>query len=245
MNYIYAWITSIILSTGISIANELRMYKDAADNGYRIDGRNLNSYIKEYPTNIVKNLSLALFIPIINIFTTVTNVMAYSLNRSHLLDNLGMMDAIEEMTPEEKDKYQKFPTGLHALFIMIKNAIKLSKYSSVQIKTSYDVSEIYFDIKEDGDIEVVKVYGMLSKATKETQKEKVMETLYGIALAGLEVYGTQEEFINAVKANDNIDLNLEMEEIKNNQERIKELEELKEELLSDKEKKPKTRKRKK
>lgn len=232
MDFIYLWLTTILLSTGVSIANELRMYKDAADNGYRIDGKNLNNYNKEYRVGIIKNMSLALLIPVINIFISMINVMAYNLNRKTMLDKLNMLDALEDMTEKEKEDYQKFPTGLHALIIMIKEAIRLSKLNMIQIIDKVGTSEIYFDIKDDSDIEIVKVYGPLSKTTKETQKEKVMQTLYRVALAGLEEYGTQDDFIKSLNGNGAKELSLELEKLKKIEEQKSELEELKEELLS-------------
>lgn len=234
MDYIYTWLVTILLSTGISVANELRMYKDAADNGYRIDGRNLNVNSKIYHTNIIKNLSIALLIPFLNIITSVTNVMAYNLNRHQLLDNLNMLDALEDMTNEEKEKYQKFPTGLHALILMIKNAIKLSKLNVIKIISNYGTSEMYYDITDDGDIEIIKVYGPLSKATKETQKEKAIQTLYGVALAGLEQYGTEEKFIESIKENGSEELSLELQKLKNIEAEKEELEQLKNNLISPK-----------
>lgn len=249
MDYIFFWLTTIILSTGTSLANELRMYKDAADNGYRIDGINLNRNMKKYFSPIVRNLSLKLLIPFYNIFVSLINVMAYNLNRPKLLDNLNMLDALDEMSEEEKEKFQKFPTGLHAFILMIKNTIKLSKLNKIEIIDKAGISEIYFDILDDNDIEIVKVYGPLSKATKETQKEKAMQTLYGVALAGLKEYGTDEEFIKAINENGSKELSLELEKLKKIEEQKTELEQLKEELLNQTEKseeidKPKTKKRK-
>ena len=120
MDYLFTWLGTIILSASISIANELRMYKDAADAGYKINGRNLNYYNREYKNGTIKNISIALLIPIYNIMITMINVMSYNINRGTMLDNLSMMDALEDMTEKEKQEYKRFPTGLHALIIMIK-----------------------------------------------------------------------------------------------------------------------------
>ena len=231
MDYIYFWLTTIILSTGTSLVNELRMYKDAADNGYRIDGINLKRNMKNYFSPVVRNFSLKLLIPFYNIFVSIINVMAYNFNRPRMLDNLNMLYALEEMTEEEKEKYQKFPTGLHAFILMIKNTIKLSKLNEIKIIDKAGISEIYFDILDDKDIEIVKVYGPLSKTTKETQKEKAMQTIYGVALAGLEEYGTEEEFIKTIDENGLKELSLELEKFKKIEEQKIELEQLKEELL--------------
>lgn len=249
MDYLFTWLGTIILSASISIANELRMYKDAADAGYKINGRNLNYYNREYKNGTIKNISIALLIPIYNIMITMINVMSYNINRGTMLDNLSMMDALEDMTEKEKQEYKRFPTGLHALIIMIKEAIRLSKLNMIQIIDQVGTSEIYFDITDDSDIEIVKVYGPLSKATKEAQKEKAMQTLYGVALAGLEEFGTQEDFIKSLNENGLKELSLELEKLKRIEEQKSELEELKQELLSyetfeDNNSKPKTRRKK-
>ena len=59
-----------------------------------------------------------------------------------------------------------------------------------------------------------------------------MQTLYGVALAGLEEYGTQDDFIKSLNGNGAKELSLELEKLKKIEEQKSELEELKEELLS-------------
>ena len=177
MEFISTWLITVLMSLGVSIANELRMYKDAADNGYRIDGINLNTYTSKYGSNIVKNITLQLLIPFYNILSSFVNILIYNNNRPHLLDELNMMDALDEMRDEEKEYYQKFPTGLRALIMMVKESIRISEYPSVKIVTPYDTSQIYFDVTDDGEIKIIKAYGHLSRATEETQREKVIESL--------------------------------------------------------------------
>ena len=177
MNFISTWLVTVLISSGVSVANELRMYKDAADNGYRIDGINLNAYTSKYRSNIVKNITFRILIPFYNILSSLVNVLIYNNNRPRLLYELNMMDALDEMREEEKEYYQKFPTGLRALRMMVKESVRISEYPSVKIVTPYDTSQIYFDVTDDGEIEIIKAYGHLSRATEETQKEKVIESL--------------------------------------------------------------------
>lgn len=226
MEFIYTWLGTTITSLILSTINELRMYKDAADAGYKIDGRNLNKYNQEYEQRNIKNFSLALLIPFVNLFITVINVVMYGLTRENIIEHLGMIKVLEDLTEEEKKKYQKFPTGLHALIIMIKEAIRVSKYNHIQVQGTYDTSEIYFDIKDDGDIEIIKVYGRLCQLTEESQKEVVLKTFDQIAAEGLEAYGTKEALLEAMTVNKEIDL--KGEKIKKE---IKELTKLRDELI--------------
>lgn len=178
MDFIYGLIMSIILSSSVSAINELRMYKDAADNGYLIDGKNYNINFDKFRLPIVRNFTISLLIPIYNIVYTIQNIIKYNQNKDKLLDNLSLMDSLDEMTEEEKKQYQKFPTGFRALVLMVKKAIKLTEKNHIQIQTPYDISEIYYDLTEDEDIEIVKVYGSLSKQTLESQKEKVAYAMF-------------------------------------------------------------------
>lgn len=226
MGFIYTWLETTITSLILSTINELRMYKDAADAGYKINGRNLNKYNQEYEQRNIKNFSLALLIPFVNYFITVINVAMYSLTKENIFEHLGMIKVLEDLTEEEKKEYQKFPTGLHALIIMIKEAIRVSKYNHIEVQGTYDTSEIYFDIKDDGDIEIIKVYGRLCQLTEESQKELVLKTFDKIAAEGLEVYGTKEALLDAITDSKEIDLKGKM--IKKE---IKELTELRDELI--------------
>ena len=47
MEIIILWIGTIIASFGMEMANELRMFKDAADSGYRIDINRMSELSKQ------------------------------------------------------------------------------------------------------------------------------------------------------------------------------------------------------
>ena len=48
MNFLIMWAVSVIASYGMEVAFELKMYKDAADNGYKINNKKISDYTKQF-----------------------------------------------------------------------------------------------------------------------------------------------------------------------------------------------------
>ena len=202
MEFLIIWLSTVAVSFGMEIANELRMFKDVADAGYKIDIRRLSDLSKQLNPNASKATLLSMLIPIFNIMQVFQRTVQYNNARPMILDQLNVMDALEEMSEIENQEYQKKPTGLNALLIPLKDEIRISKAASIKIETDTEKSEIFYEMDDSlENITILKVNGDASRLTVDEQKKKVIEAWKNIVSAGMEKYGDKESFANALRNN--------------------------------------------
>ena len=176
MELLVLWLGTSITSFCMEMANELRMFKDVADAGYKIDIRRLSDLSKQLNPNASKATLLSMLIPIFNIMQVFQRTVQYNNARPMILDQLNVMDALEEMSEIEKQEYQKKPTGLNALLIPLKAEIRISKAASIKIETDTEKSEIFYEMDDSlENITILKVNGDASRLTVDEQKKKVIE----------------------------------------------------------------------
>jgi len=197
MELLVLWLGTSITSFFMEMANELRMFKDAADAGYKIDIRRLSDLSKQLNPNASKATLLSILIPIFNIMQVFQRTVQYNNVRPMILDQLNVMDALKEMSEMEKQEYQKKPTGLNALLIQLRAEIRISRAASIKIETDTEKSEIFYEMDDSlENITILKVNGDASRLTVDEQKKKVIETWKNIVSAGMEKYGDKESFAN-------------------------------------------------
>ena len=204
MEFLALWLGTCVASFGMEITNELRMFKDAADAGYKIDVKRLSKLGMQLNPNATKETLLSMLIPIFNVMQVFQRTIQYNNVRPMILDQLSVIDALEEMTESEKAEYLKNPTGLNALVVPLKSEIRLSKAISIKINDGNEHSEIYYEMGESlDDITILKVSGSASRLTVEEQKKRVVEAW---DQAGIRKYGSTETLIDNLKSNTSIDL---------------------------------------
>ena len=209
MEFLVFWIGTIITSFSMEIANELRMFKDAADAGYKIDIKRLSELGEQLNTNTSKNTLLSMLIPIFNIMQVLQRTIKYNNARSMILTQLSIMDCLEEMTEIEKEEYKENPTGLNAYIIPIKSAIKSVRNVtfSIEINDSNEQSVISYQCGESlDDITILKVTGDAAKLTLEEQKEKVIDFWKKYDEKMIEKLEDKENSINTLNNNTNPDV---------------------------------------
>lgn len=248
MEFLVLWLGTSVASFGMEIANELRMFKDAADAGYKVDVKRLSELGKQLNPNASKAILLSMLIPIFNVMQVFQRTIQYNNVRPMILDQLSVIDVLEEMSEIEKTEYLKNPTGLNALIVPLKTEIRLSKATSIKIDDGNELSEIYYEMGESlGDITILKVSGSASRLTVEEQKKKVVEAWEIVIQAGMGKYGDIKTFIDTLKSSTSIDLSDSKEDKKDEEttslipqelsisEQKQALENLKSELLEEKE----------
>lgn len=156
MEFLALWLGTSIASFGMEIANELRMFKDVADAGYKVDVKKLSELGKQLNPNATKTTLLSMLIPILNITQVFQRILQYNNARPTILDQLSVIDALEEMSEIEKTEYLKNPTGLNALIVPLKTEIRLSKATSIKIDDASIDSKIYYEIEKYEDTETIK-----------------------------------------------------------------------------------------
>lgn len=246
MEVLVLWLFTIIASFGMEIANELRLYKDVADAGYKIDGERLSKFNEQLFSNETKIERLSILVLGINILMELKKTIQFNNVKPVILDQLRVIDVLEEMTKIEKIEYLKNPTGLNALIVLLKSEI--SKATSIKIKDGNEYSEIYYEMGESvDDITILKVSGPASKLTVEEQKKKVVEAFPIVVEAEIKNYGDIETLTDTLKSNTSIELSDSKEDKKDEEttsptpqklnisEQKQTLESLKSELLEERE----------
>ena len=215
MNLLVFWLGTSISSFCVEMSNELRMFKDVADAGYKIDVKKMSELNKQINPDGLKVSLLTMLIPIYNIIHVFKKVMKYNNIRPVLLDQLRVINALEEMTEIEKEEYLKKPTGLNAVIIPFKTEIRLSKAASIKINDETGKSEIFFESGESlEDITILKVDGPASRLTVDEQKKKVIDALNKLYSALTEKYPSPESLIDALTDNTKLDLSQSSEDKK-------------------------------
>ncbi len=207
MKIVVLWISTVAASFCIELTNELRMFKDVADAGYKINIDRLSDLSKKLNPDASKITLLSMLIPIFNIIQVFERITKYNNIRPMLLDQLSIIDALEEMSEIEKQEYQKRPTGLNAILVPFKLEARIAKSDSVKIENDNEKSEIFYEIGDSlDDITILKVAGDASRLTEDEQKKKVIEVIKSSLSEETEEYDDVENATNTIKYSDDLDL---------------------------------------
>ena len=183
MEYLIMW----LLTTGISIVfelkNELRLFKDVADEGYKVDIERMAEIYKQINNSSSKINFLPLIIPIYNIVFTAKKIMDYNDIRPFILDSLRVVDLIEKMSKEEQEAYQKRPTATNALLITIKKR----NMEYIVVNTDKGRSKIFYSLDNNAPlgIKIIKVEGEASDLSEEELKTLVISTYCALNYANI------------------------------------------------------------
>lgn len=207
MKIVVLWISTVAASFCIELTNELRMFKDVADAGYKINIDRLSDLSKKLNPDASKITLLSMLIPIFNIIQVFERITKYNNIRPMLLDQLSVIDALEEMSEIEKQEYLKKPTGLNAILVPFKLEVRIAKADSVKIENDNEKSEIFYEIGDSlDDITILKVAGDAYRLTEAEQKKKVIEAIKSSLSEETEEYDDVENATNTIKDNDYLEL---------------------------------------
>lgn len=207
MKIVVLWISTVAASFCIELTNELRMFKDVADAGYKINIDRLSDLSKKLNPDASKITLLSMLIPIFNIIQVFERITKYNNIRPMLLDQLSVIDALEEMSEIEKQEYLKKPTGLNAILVPFKLEARIAKSDSVKIENDNEKSEIFYEIGDSlDDITILKVAGDAYRLTEAEQKKKVIEAIKSSLSEETEEYDDVENATNTIKDNDDLEL---------------------------------------
>lgn len=206
MELLIIWLMTIIISIGLDINLAFKMFKDIADQGYKLEMDRFNELSRQMNPQVTKNNIIDLFIPFFNLYDQFDRRMKYEQTRPFLEDQLRIMDCITPFTKEEQENYNKKPTGFNALLTIIKSKVAEETKEDVSISfTEGDEKNTIWFEKVDDDFKIIKTSGPVSRLSLEEQKNILMEQLELVGKA-LRARMTWEEFEMAVKENKDIDL---------------------------------------
>lgn len=197
---------TILVSIGLDISLAFKMFKDIADQGYKLEMDKISELGRQMNPETSKNNAMSLFIPFFNLFFQMNKKTKYEQTRPFLADQLRIMDCITPFTKEEQENYNKKPTGFNAFLTIIKS--ELADESEMDVSISFDddgeKSTIWFE-KINDDFRVIKTRGPVSRLSLEEQKNILIEKLM---IVGKELKSriTSEELEKAIKENKTINL---------------------------------------
>lgn len=181
MELLVIWTGTVIVSFIMEFKNELRMFKDIADNGYKIDIKRLSEFAKQANPNVSKVSLMSLLTPGLNIWDVLRRTIIYNNARCTIIDQLNVIDLLIKMTKEEEEEYSKNPTGLNAFLIMAKPQVN-NKLQSVTYNDDNEKSTIWYEIKHGeyiivktegpvSDLSIIEQYGMLKEKVSPIDEE--------------------------------------------------------------------------
>lgn len=215
MELLIMWIGTVLASFGMELVNEMRMFKDAADNGYKIDIKKLAEFGEQMNPNGKKFSYIQFLIPILNFAGVIQRTMQYNNVRPMILTQLDIMDSLIEMTKDEVAQYQANPTGLNALILTVKAGIQDGK--TISFNDGNGKSSITYKIDGNGVITIVKAEGPVARLSVMEQKVKIDEIMYNMAKSIRERYTEEElkEVVNkGLSEKDNFTLDLDAVPVK-------------------------------
>ena len=205
MEFFVIWLGTVVASVGMEISNELRIFKDIADAGYKCNLKRVNELSENLNSNSSGIAIVSLLVPGYNIFYVFDKANKYNNAIPMFLSQLDVAGVLEEMTDEEKKEYLKEPTGLNAIKIQIKSESKKKDVHTFVIKNKNEKGKIFYKFNDTyDDVTVLKATGTLSRLTLEEQKKRVMDSWREFVNSGVEQYGGKEEFIEALHNNSSL-----------------------------------------
>ena len=144
-------IGTVGVSKTAEIVNSLRVFKDAADRGYKLKQATRVEINITDDDEDVQLRKLARWIPIVNILHSYNDIIDYNNNTDVIFDALSSMDLIEEMTEKEKEIYKDKPTILNAILTPIK-ASHRQKYINIDGPMAEELLKEIPDTEENKEI---------------------------------------------------------------------------------------------
>ncbi len=176
MSFIGLWITTTVTSYIMDLSLGLKLFKDLADQGYKINIERYKELMQEL--KIDNSSKIIKFIPFLNILNEMKKSYEYNQQRDMIFNSMDILDLLEEMTDLEKDEYRKKPTGWTTLILPIKVDMRLSKADKIACNIEGSKYEIYYEKDPNtGKATILKKTGILANVSDEKAREIVIESL--------------------------------------------------------------------
>ncbi len=162
MKYIIIWLLTILINLGMNFGNSLRMFKNAADLGYKIDFDNFKHSFGNNNSMIEKILNI---IPFVNIIKTFIESFNYLSLEDDFFLELKISGCLEELDESENLEYKNNPTSFNAYKINLKSDSKkramkrlakmLSSKTYAGVYAKYDMLEKEDEIDDSKENDII------------------------------------------------------------------------------------------
>lgn len=172
MQLVWIWLSTIALSYAVEFKVCLKLIKDIADAGYKINDEKLSEFSNKFNSQVSNRIDLNILnmIPFVNVYTAMKSMIEGTVFIEHVFLELKVLGAVEEMSELEKEEYLNNPTGFNAIMVPIKVKERLSSAFTTKYNDFYGDGEIKFEYI-DKKINILQVTGPASGLTVQEQEE--------------------------------------------------------------------------
>lgn len=224
MSFFGIWSMTFIVSVVCEFKNELKIFKDFADIGYKINIDRLDELSKMISSYSNNSSLINYLIPFYNIFYVLKKVKLYEENKQHIFEQYMTLGLIDEMSDIEKEEYQKKPTAFNAILVPIKcqanNDAKRYINGSITIESKdseVSVVNIKIDLEArtlEDMIKIVSSKGPISNLPIKQQYEMIYDNFSLVANEGKAKFGDIDSFVEEIMNTQNITLESNDSEVK-------------------------------
>lgn len=203
--YITSVVTSLILRTALN----LKIIKDGANRGLKINFNKQMDEKEELEEDLTKGNTVLIkldnkvdYIFPINLISVFVDTYDYTQNKEEILYDFLRDGTASKMNYLEQSIYEEKPSLVNALIIEDKVKDILDECIEVDFKTRYGTSKAFYQYTEDEKIEIVYSEGQFSRLSKDEQMRLLEEVInYSFLNAGIKKYKSLEEFSDKIKEN--------------------------------------------
>lgn len=195
MEFLIFWLVTVIGSYVINCKIAFMMLKDLADAGFKINVDNMKKISDEFNENTSNN-KLLFLIPIVNMFYSFKIVLDYNNSKWNILDRLRVLGILENMSIEEKKKYDENPTVINAILL---SAIKEDTKAYKDLDEGFD--ELLKIISEKNDINYEELKEKVNAIDEDKNNSTRLEEIQG-EKDSLKKY--RDEIINSINSEEEV-----------------------------------------
>lgn len=178
MNILLAWLITSAEFLLIDTASILRIFKDLADQGFKINYEKFNEFYEHLKDENSKDYFIKMFVPFYNFYRTYIDIKDYNILYPYLIKEMYALGLLENMSDFEFQEYQKNPSVINALRVPLVCAKRLENAYVWELQNQEYSSTIWFELSNKKGLEaidILQVKGFLAKMKPEEIKE-IIET---------------------------------------------------------------------
>ena len=176
MNILLAWLITSAEFLLIDTASILRIFKDLADQGFKINYEKFNEFYEHLKDENSKDYFIKMFVPFYNFYRTYIDIQDYNNLHPYLIKEMYTLGLLENMSDFEFQEYQKNPSIINAIIVPPLCAKRLENAFVWELKDSEYPSTIWFELGKKKNleaIEILQVTGPLAHLKPEEQKKAI------------------------------------------------------------------------
>ena len=191
MEYLGYWLATVIASFIGEIANDLRVFKDAASAGYKINLNQTTEGKNQIFSSYTNFMFFKMLLPLINIIEVYKNIIVYNNNKEMLIEQLYAQDKLEVMSTNERAEWLKKPTALNAIIVPIRYKRRLEQATTIKMVSDEKSWEMTFELGDEllnkankDDITIFEARGAAYGMSDDERRKEILNILASLSFSG-------------------------------------------------------------